>query len=410
MTPTERVEMPTSGAKVSSHGVPLVHLFAVSVVCAVHLVIPSAFAGGDRPGSAPPGGVSVPTAAVRDPASYSQPAVVAAGVPQRQVNQVPSGASTEGVPNAALAAYQRAETVINAADSTCNLDWQLLAAVGRVESDHGRFGGSSLGADGVSRPGIYGIPLDGTNKTQAIADTDSGQYDRDTVWDRAVGPMQFIPATWSSVGVDADGDGQRDPQDINDAALAAAVHLCSGPQSLGTEAERRTAVLRYNHSRSYANQVLQTRLAYLKGDYTAVPGQTMPVTYGSGTSRRASAGGDGQREASRPRRIARGDDGAPGHPGSAPEPEAGGRDRGEDATGSNPRSPAPEKAPASPPEQEQNEADATLEKVAEPLPDPVREPVDRVLTLTQAVTRCTANGVSRLDLVAWNRCIDDLVR
>ncbi|MGH3349805.1 MAG: lytic transglycosylase domain-containing protein [Nocardioides sp.] len=407
MFTTSRTEMPKSSAK-ASRPVALVHLFAVSVIWAVHLVNPSAFASGNMPGSAPPGGISVPTAAVQDPASYSQPAVVGAAAPQRQVMQVASGASTEEIPNAALAAYQRAETVINAADKTCNTDWQLLAAVGRVESDHGRFGGSSLGADGVSRPGIFGIPLDGTNKTQAIADTDSGQYDRDKVWDRAVGPMQFVPTTWSAVGVDADGNGQRDPQDINDAALAAAVYLCSGPQGLGNEAGRRAAVLRYNHSRSYADQVLQTRIAYLKGDYTAVPNQTQPASYSPGSGWRASAGSS-EKEAPKPRRIPRGGDGATDHPTSAPEPETGGQNSREDAAGSKPTSPASEKAPASP-KREQDEVGGTLEKVAEPLPAPVREPVDRVLTLTQAATRCTANGVGRLDLVAWNRCINDLVR
>lgn len=410
MSTTDRTEMPTSSAKASRPVVALVHLSAVSVVWAAQLVNPSALAAGSMSGSAPPGGISVPTAAVQDPASYSQPAVVGAGVPQRQVVQVASGASTEGIPNAALAAYQRAATVINAADQTCNMDWQLLAAVGRVESDHGRFGGSTLGADGVARPGIYGVPLDGTNKTQAIVDTDSGEYDRDKVWDRAVGPMQFIPATWSAVGVDADGDGRRDPQDINDAALAAAVHFCSGPQSLGSEAGRRAAVLRYNHSLSYADQVLRTRVAYLNGDYTAVPNHIVPAAIGPGSGRRAVAGSDGEKEMPRSRRIPRGDDGATARPTPGPGPETGGRNGGEDASGSEPGSPTSENGPASPPERERNEADETLEKIAEPLPAPVREPVDPVLSLTEAATRCAANGVSRLDLVAWGACIDDLVR
>lgn len=399
MSTTGRTEMTTSNVKVSRPVVPLVRLF-VAVVWAVHLVNPSAFAAANLPEPAAPGGIAVPPVTVPDPASYSQPAVVGAGVPQRKVVQVVSGDSPTGIPSAALAAYQRAETVINAADKTCNIDWQLLAAVGRVESDHGRLGGSSLGADGVSRPGIYGTPLDGTDKTQAIADTDSGQYDRDKVWDRAVGPMQFIPATWSAVGVDADGDGRRDPQDIDDAALAAAVHLCSGPQDLGNEAARRAAVLRYNHSRSYVDQVLQTRVAYLKGDYAAVPGQALPATYIPGPGSRSSAGSDGEKEAPRPRRVPRGEDGVADRPATAPEP--GGRSSREDDTGSKPRSPASDEAPVPPSEHEQDDADGALEKVA--------EPVNRVLTLAQAVTRSTANGVSRLDLVAWNRCIDDLVR
>ena len=50
--------------------------------------------------------------------------------------------------------------------------------------------------------------------------------------------MQFIPSTWAVVGVDADGDGERNPQDIDDAALAAAVYLCSGNEDLSTDAGR----------------------------------------------------------------------------------------------------------------------------------------------------------------------------
>ena len=129
-------------------------------------------------------------------------------------------ASTYGIPPAALAAYQRAETVINAADKGCNLAWQLIAAIGRVESDHGRADGNTLDAEGVATPGIYGIAARRHATAPAeIADTDAGQYDDDATFDRAVGPMQFIPSTWSVVGVDADGDGKRNPQDIDDAAL-----------------------------------------------------------------------------------------------------------------------------------------------------------------------------------------------
>ena len=129
-------------------------------------------------------------------------------------------AAVNGIPSAALAAYQRAETVINAADTSCHLPWQLVAAIGRVESDHGRVHGSHLTSEGLARPAIYGLPLDGTQGTARIGDTDAGLLDHDTEFDRAVGPMQFIPSTWAVVGVDADGDSQRDPQDIDDAALA----------------------------------------------------------------------------------------------------------------------------------------------------------------------------------------------
>jgi Transglycosylase SLT domain len=107
-----------------------------------------------------------------------------------------------------------------------------------------------------------------------IKDTDAGQYDGDSRFDRAVGPMQFIPSTWSIVGVDADNDGQRDPQDIYDASLASAVYLCSGPDDLSTDAGQRSAVFRYNHSQKYVDLVLAIEHAYQRGDFTSVPNGT----------------------------------------------------------------------------------------------------------------------------------------
>ena len=145
-------------------------------------------------------------------------------------------ASANGIPAAALAAYQRAETVIDAADPSCHLTWPLIAAIGRVESDHGRFGGNMLADDGVAQPGhLRHRARRHATAPHAIRDTDAGQYDDDARFDRAVGPMQFIPSTWSVVGVDGDGDGKRNPQDIDDAALATAVYLCSGDDDLATE-------------------------------------------------------------------------------------------------------------------------------------------------------------------------------
>ena len=86
--------------------------------------------------------------------------------------------------------------------------------------------------------------------------------------------MQFIPSTWSVVGVDADGDAQRNPQDIDDASLATAVYLCSGDDDLGTDAGRREAVYRYNHSKEYVDLVLRIMQAYMDGDFTSVPNNT----------------------------------------------------------------------------------------------------------------------------------------
>lgn len=185
-------------------------------------------------------------------------------------------ASAADIPDAALAAYQRAATVINATDHGCRLSWELLAGIGRVESNHGRFAGSVLDEAGVAQPAILGVALDGSRGTTLIADTDQGLLDGDPVYDRAVGPMQFIPSTWTYVGVDADGDGVRDPQDIDDAALAAAVYLCVGEQDLSTDAGRRTAVHRYNHSQSYVDLVLRLARSYEEGGFTSVPTGDLP--------------------------------------------------------------------------------------------------------------------------------------
>ena len=174
----------------------------------------------------------MPTDAIEAPASLSRPGVVAPGAKQAFEGAVAS-ASTSGIPDAALAAYQRAETVINAADKTCHIPWQLIAAIGRVESDHGRANGNTLDDRRPRHPRHLRHPARRHATTpRVIRDTDAGQYDSDATWDRAVGPMQFIPSTWSVVGVDGDNDGQRDPQDIDDAALATAVYLCSGDDDL----------------------------------------------------------------------------------------------------------------------------------------------------------------------------------
>ncbi|MCW2867889.1 MAG: Transglycosylase protein [Marmoricola sp.] len=231
-----------------------------------------------------PDGTTVPTKAIEAPASVPVAGLVAPAVPQGAADAVVSGASANGIPAPALSAYQRAAQIIDAADKSCNIPWELIGAIGRVESDHGRYNGNSIDSKGFSRPGIYGIPLNGKNGTQAIRDTDGGQLDKDPVFDRAVGPMQFIPSTWQVVKVDADGDGQRNPQDMNDAALATAVYLCSGSDNLGTRKGQEASVLRYNHSQDYVNLVLRIMEAYTAGDYSAVPSGTQAGTSFSSSS------------------------------------------------------------------------------------------------------------------------------
>ncbi|GAA2042942.1 hypothetical protein GCM10009819_31830 [Agromyces tropicus] len=170
-------------------------------------------------------------------------------------------AAATGIPERALSAYALAHVVIAAERPECGIDWTTVAAIGAVESGHGSHGGAELDGNGVARPTIVGPALDG-NGVAAIHDTDDGLLDGDSTWDRAVGPMQFIPSTWDMWGSDASGDGIADPSQIDDAALAAARYLCaSGPM---TSAEGwRGAVYSYNHDSDYVDKVAGIASGYL---------------------------------------------------------------------------------------------------------------------------------------------------
>lgn len=105
----------------------------------------------------------------------------------------------------------------HAAARTCpGMDWTLLAAVGQVESGHGR----------------------------NVAVSSAG----------AVGPMQFMPATFAAYAVDGDHDGRLDPWSPADAVFTAARYLCGG--GAGTPSGVQAALLRYNHAQWYVDLVL----------------------------------------------------------------------------------------------------------------------------------------------------------
>src|SRR4051812_40010227 len=166
-----------------------------------------------------------------------------------------SGLAASGIPSTALLAYKNAATREAGLTPACKISWPLLAGIGRVESNHGRFAGAVMHSDGVSTPRIIGIPLDGDG-TALIRDTDGGRLDGDTIYDRAVGPMQFIPSTWASWGVDADHDGVRNPFDVFDAAAAAADYLCAAGRDLTTAHGQVQAILSYNYSYDYVSMVM----------------------------------------------------------------------------------------------------------------------------------------------------------
>jgi membrane-bound lytic murein transglycosylase B len=188
-----------------------------------------------------------------------------------------SSTGSNDVPSAALRAYKNAAAAMAKEDPGCQIPWTLLAAIGRVESNHGRFGGAQLGSDGVSRPAILGPVLNGKGAFAAIRDTDHGTMDGDKVWDRAVGQMQFLPSTWRSVARDGDGNGTKDPNDIDDAALGAAVYLCGAGGSLANPTGMARAAFRYNHSDYYVQLVLSFQNGYQTGVF-AVPSPPPPAS------------------------------------------------------------------------------------------------------------------------------------
>ena len=161
------------------------------------------------------------------------------------------------IPRRALQGYASAAARLAEEQPECSIAWNTLSGIGRVESVHGAINGSRIEEDGVARPDIVGIPLDGSAGVRAIEDTDGGRLDGDTDWDRAVGPMQFIPTTWDQWGADGNGDGGRNPQNIDDAALAAGRYLCDAGGELDTRRGWLEAVLTYNNSAAYAREVAE---------------------------------------------------------------------------------------------------------------------------------------------------------
>jgi hypothetical protein len=212
---------------------------------------PSAVSGAPLPSAPAPNG----TAPVLPNVVGARPADALAGWAQGVGTRV-------AIPVVAVQAYGYAELVVTRTAPNCHLSWTTLAAIASVESAHGSANGAVLGADGSVQPPIYGLPLDGKGGRQLIRDTDQGTVDSDATYDRAVGPLQFIPATWNEMKVDADNSGAADPNDIDDASLAAAMYLCKGGRDLSKADAWWDAILSYNAVRPYAQKVFDAANEY----------------------------------------------------------------------------------------------------------------------------------------------------
>jgi len=132
-------------------------------------------------------------------------------------NSSPSAKAISDIPPELLPVYQQA------AKDTCNMPWGVVAAIGKVETDHGR---SDL-------PGVHS----GSN------------------FAGAQGPMQFEPETWAAYGVDGNHDGVTDVYNPVDAIWGAANYLCSN--GAGDPARLRDAIWNYNHDWDYVDDVLR---------------------------------------------------------------------------------------------------------------------------------------------------------
>ncbi|MFF2318293.1 lytic transglycosylase domain-containing protein [Arthrobacter sp. NPDC058097] len=262
------VRLPAPDAVLSAAPNPSVGIRAVAAGVTVALPINAEPDGHPEPGGAanratPQGGQNAngtepASRSVVEPLS-SDPTTGTAPLPA--AGWIASTAARTGIPSRALQAYAAAASAANASQPACTIGWNTLAAIGLIESGHGTHGGGSVMENGASSRLIIGPQLNGDGYAP-IPDTDGGALDGDTRWDHAVGPMQFIPSTWRTAGRDGNGDGIADPTNIDDAALSAAIYLCSAGRNLSTGQDWTDAIMSYNHSADYVAAVRQQANAY----------------------------------------------------------------------------------------------------------------------------------------------------
>lgn len=142
---------------------------------------------------------------------------------------IASGAEQGGPSALALADIPASYlTLYRGAAQRYGLDWSVLAAIGKVECNHGRDPDPSC-----TQPG-------------AVNGAGAG------------GPMQFLAGTWAAYGVDGDGDGVRSRWDPADAIYGAANYL----RASGAPGDLHRAIYAYNHAGWYVEEVLRIAASY----------------------------------------------------------------------------------------------------------------------------------------------------
>ncbi|MGW5434485.1 C40 family peptidase [Streptomyces sp. NPDC004059] len=191
------------------------------------------------------------------PVSNTISAYVALKTGAQEDGGIAEGGSPADIPPRMMTAYNKAVQHVGKYVPTCQgMRWPILAGIAKVESNHAI--GHTIAANGDIRPKIYGVLLSGSGQggnTIAVPDSDGGKWDGTATGERAVGPFQFLPSTWKSIGKDGNGDRNADPHNADDAALGAAVYLCGQGRDLTKNKELRAAIWQYNHSSEYVTEV-----------------------------------------------------------------------------------------------------------------------------------------------------------
>jgi hypothetical protein len=166
-----------------------------------------------------------------------------------------AGAGAAGLPPVVFSAYLAAQANASTVAEGCAVEWPVIAGIWKVESGHAA--SRSIDPTGRVTPPIYGPILDGsTPRTRVVPDTDNGELDGDPVWDRAVGPAQFLPGSWRGYGRDGNGDGIADPHNVFDAALSTVAYLClRTPGDYHNPDHLAWALRGYNNSTEYVETV-----------------------------------------------------------------------------------------------------------------------------------------------------------
>jgi cell wall-associated NlpC family hydrolase len=145
-------------------------------------------------------------------------------------------AAQDGIPATYLRLYQQM-------GQRYELPWTLLAAIGQVESDHGRDPGSGV-RSGANRAGAAGPMQIGIGGKAG------------NTWGST--PRHPADQHTGGVGIDGDGDGWADVHDPADAIAGAARFLLAH----GAPRDTTRAVFAYNHDSAYVHHVLAQAARY----------------------------------------------------------------------------------------------------------------------------------------------------